>query len=67
MPFVIINFSLADLAGVGSSVLIAVSLGKGRAPGGRTGEHSPFLRFPEACPLQINRYPPAKPVVLQKA
>lgn len=28
MPFVIINFALADLIGVGSSVLIALSLGK---------------------------------------
>lgn len=29
MPFVIINFSLADLIGVGSSVPISISLGKG--------------------------------------
>lgn len=29
MPFVIINFALADLIGVGSSVPIAVDLGKG--------------------------------------
>ena len=29
MPFVIINFSLADLIGVGSAVPIAVSLGRG--------------------------------------
>ncbi|WP_287576021.1 MATE family efflux transporter, partial [Blautia sp.] len=28
MPFVIINFSLADLIGVGSAVPISVSLGK---------------------------------------
>ena len=28
MPFVIINFSLADLIGVGSSVPISISLGK---------------------------------------
>ena len=58
MPFVIINFFLADLAGVGSSVLIAVSPGKGRAPGSRTGTHSPFPRFPETCPLQINKTRP---------
>ena len=30
MPFVIINFALADLIGVGSSVPISVSLGKNR-------------------------------------
>lgn len=30
MPFVIINFSLADLIGVGSSVPISIYLGKGR-------------------------------------
>ena len=30
MPFVIINFSLADLIGVGSSVPISISLGQGR-------------------------------------
>ena len=29
MPLVIINFALADLIGVGSSVPIAISLGKG--------------------------------------
>ena len=29
MPFVIINFALADLIGVGASVPIAVSLGRG--------------------------------------
>ena len=31
MPFVIINFSLADLIGVGSSVPISISLGQGKA------------------------------------
>lgn len=30
MPFVIINFALADLIGVGSAVPISVSLGKGQ-------------------------------------
>ena len=30
MPFVIINFSLADLIGVGSSVPISIALGEGR-------------------------------------
>ena len=30
MPFVIINFSLADLIGVGSSIPISISLGKNR-------------------------------------
>ena len=32
LPFVIINFSLADLIGVGSSVPIAICLGQGRRP-----------------------------------
>ena len=30
MPFVIINFAIADLIGVGSSVPISIALGKGR-------------------------------------
>ena len=31
MPFVIINFALSDLVGVGSSVPISVALGRGTA------------------------------------
>ena len=35
MPFVIINFSLADLIGVGSSIPISISLGKKKGCGGK--------------------------------
>lgn len=33
MPFVIINFALADLIGVGSAVQISISLGRGEERG----------------------------------
>ena len=44
MPFVIINFSLADLIGVGSAVPISVSLGK------KETEHADCLLYTSPSP-----------------
>ena len=50
MPFVIINFALADLIGVGSAVQISISLGRGeeRRAKSRTKKRIIFLPVP-AC------------------
>ena len=44
MPFVIINFALADLIGVGSSVSISIRLGEKKRKGSRQPVH---LRLPD--------------------
>lgn len=43
MPFVIINFSLADLIGVGSAVPISICLGKGQKQEQIIFSHAPVF------------------------